>query len=38
MRRQGKHVEAGPIASLTLFAIWLVGLIQIIKWVIEGLS
>lgn len=33
-----KTFHAGPIASLTLFAIWLVGLIEIIKWVVEGLT
>lgn len=32
-----KDVKVGPAGSLLLFAIWIVGLIEIVKWVIQGL-
>lgn len=38
MKKDRGTIHAGPIASLTLIAIWLVGLIEIVKWVVEGLT
>lgn len=32
-----REITFGRTASLTLLAIWLVGFVQIVKWVIQGL-
>ena len=32
-----REIEVGRFGSLVLIAIWLVGLIQIVKWVIQAL-
>jgi hypothetical protein len=34
---QKTEIQVGQFGSLVLFAIWLVGLVQIVKWVIQGL-
>ena len=36
-RKEIKEIKVGPGTSLTLFAIWLVGLVMIVKWIIEGI-
>lgn len=34
---QKREIQVGQFGSLVLIAIWLVGLVQIVKWVIQGL-
>jgi hypothetical protein len=35
---QKTEIQVGRFGSLVLLAIWLVGLIEIVKWVIQGLT
>jgi len=32
-----KTFHVGPVGSILLFLVWLVGAVMIVKWIIEGL-